>query len=196
MFEPFFTTKDVGKGSGLGLSQVYGFVQSAGGTVTIESKVGVGTSVKLDFPRSAAPAGEESRTGPSEAPLARASEGQTVLLVEDDEQVLGMARESLEELRYSVIAARNAAEALRHLAGSGRIDVLFSDVVMPGGMNGARLAAEARRLRPTLKILLTSGYVAGSSGHEAIDSDLPVLPKPYRRDELADKLRLVLAGGT
>jgi CheY-like chemotaxis protein len=104
-----------------------------------------------------------------------------------------MAIESLEDLRYAVVVAHNAAEALEHLNGPARIDILFSDVVMPGGMNGAQLAVEARRLRPELKILLTSGYVAAQN--EVLDSDLAVLPKPYKRDELAQKLRLVLADG-
>ena len=194
VFEPFFTTKDVGKGSGLGLSQVYGFTKSAGGHVVLESQVGEGTSVQLFFPRSGDAEIEEDRSGSGKVPLRRASAGETVLLVEDDEQVLGMAVESLEELRYVVVTARNAAEALDHLAGPARIDIMFSDVVMPGGMNGAQLASEARRLRPDLKVLLTSGYVSAQSEDEVLDSELPVLTKPYQRDELAQKLRLVLGG--
>ncbi|MGN7124303.1 ATP-binding protein [Methylorubrum thiocyanatum] len=196
VFEPFFTTKEVGKGTGLGLSQVYGFTRSAKGFAQIESKVGRGTTVSLYFPRSTDPAGEEAGTGPVGAiPLRRAGEGETVLLVEDDEQVLGMAVESLEELRYRVIVTRNAAEALEHLHGVERIDILFSDVVMPGGMNGSQLAVEARRVRPDIKILLTSGYVANlDEGQVLGQGELPVLNKPYRRDELARSLRLVLGG--
>ncbi|GJD93423.1 ATP-binding protein [Methylobacterium iners] len=196
VFEPFFTTKEVGKGTGLGLSQVYGFTRSAKGFVTIESEIGRGTAVNLFFPRSSDPAGEETGTGSvSTLPLRRAGDGETVLLVEDDEQVFAMAVESLEELRYRVIVARNAAQALEHLRGVERIDILFSDVVMPGGMNGSQLAVEARRLRPDLKILLTSGYVANLDEGQVIGhGELPVLNKPYRRDELARSLRLVLAG--
>ena len=196
VFEPFFTTKEVGKGTGLGLSQVYGFTRSAKGFAQIESEVGAGTTVSLYFPRSTDPAGEEAGTGPVAAiPLRRAGEGETVLLVEDDEPVLGMAVESLEELRYRVIVARNAAEALEHLRGVERIDILFSDVVMPGGMNGSQLAAEAQRVRPGIKILLTSGYVANLDEGQVIGhGELPVLNKPYRRDELARSLRLVLGG--
>jgi signal transduction histidine kinase len=196
VFEPFFTTKEVGKGTGLGLSQVYGFTRSAKGFVTIESEVGRGTSVQLYFPRSLDPASQDSGIGQTGTiPLRRASDGETVLLVEDDEQVLGMAIESLEELRYKVIVARNAAEALEHLNGLERIDILFSDVIMPGGMNGSQLAEEAKRIRPGLKILLTSGYVADLSEGQVIGhGDLPVLSKPYRRDELARSLRLVLGG--
>jgi signal transduction histidine kinase len=196
VFEPFFTTKEVGKGTGLGLSQVYGFTRSAGGYVTIESEVGTGTTFRLRIPRSADPAGDEAGTVQAPMiPLRRAGEGETVLLVEDDEQVLGMAVESLEELRYSVVVARNAAEALDHLRGVGRIDILFSDVMMPGGMNGSQLAVEAQRLRPGLKVLLTSGYVANLDEGQVIGKgELPVLNKPYRRDELARSLRLVLTG--
>ena len=162
----------------------------------IESEVGKGTTVSLYFPRSTDPAGEEIGPGPVGAiPLRRAGEGETVLLVEDDEQVLGMAVESLEELRYRVIVTRNAAEALEHLHGVERIDILFSDVVMPGGMNGSQLAVEARRVRPDIKILLTSGYVANLDEGQVIgQGELPVLNKPYRRDELARSLRLVLGG--
>lgn len=196
VFDPFFTTKEVGKGTGLGLSQVYGFTRSAKGFAQIESEVGAGTTVSLYFPRSTDPASEEAGTGPVAAiPLRRAGEGETVLLVEDDEPVLGMAVESLEELRYRVIVARNAAEALEHLRGVERIDILFSDVVMPGGMNGSQLAAEAQRVRPGIKILLTSGYVANLDEGQVIGhGELPVLNKPYRRDELARSLRLVLGG--
>ncbi|SFM36046.1 PAS domain-containing hybrid sensor histidine kinase/response regulator [Methylobacterium pseudosasicola] len=196
VFEPFFTTKEVGKGTGLGLSQVYGFTRSANGFVDIASEVGSGTTVNLYFPRSTDPADEETGAGALRTiPLRRAGEGETVLLVEDDEQVLGMAVESLEELRYRVIIARNAAEALEHLRGVERIDILFSDVVMPGGMNGSQLAAEAQRVRPGIKVLLTSGYVANLDEGQVIGhGELPVLNKPYRRDELARSLRLVLGG--
>ena len=196
VFEPFFTTKEVGKGTGLGLIQVYGFTRSAKGFAQIESEVGSGTTVSLYFPRSTDPAGEETGAGSaSSIPLRRAGEGETVLLVEDDEQVLGMAVESLEELRYRVIVARNAAEALEHLRGVERIDILFSDVVMPGGMNGSQLAVEAQKLRPGMKVLLTSGYVANlDEGQVMAQGEMPVLNKPYRRDELARSLRVVLGG--
>jgi nitrogen-specific signal transduction histidine kinase/CheY-like chemotaxis protein len=191
-FEPFFTTKEVGKGSGLGLAQVYGFMRSAGGDVTIESEVGIGTAVRLFFPRSAAAAVDNQRVTISKVPLRRATSGETVLLVEDDEEVLRMAVESLEELHYNVIVSCDAKEALEHLTGDARIDIMFSDVVMPGGMNGAQLAVEARKLRPDLRILLASGYVGHSGNHQVMVQGLTVLNKPYRRDELAEKLRLVL----
>jgi signal transduction histidine kinase len=191
-FEPFFTTKEVGRGSGLGLSQVYGFVRSAGGGVAIASTPGAGTTVTLYLPRSEEAPALARQEGFEAGALRRAASGETVLLVEDDEQVLGMAVDSLEELHYKVLVARNAREALAYLGRPDRIDVMFSDVVMPGGMNGAQLAAAARELRPALKILLTSGYV-GTPGGQDIAQDLPVLTKPYRRDELARHLRGVLA---
>jgi len=191
VFEPFFTTKEVGKGSGLGLAQVYGFARSARGGVLIRTEVSGGTSVELYFPRSVEAKTEERQIAQGQ-PLRRAAAGETVLLVEDDEQVLAMAVESLEELRYKVEVARNAREALDRLAGADRIDVLFSDVVMPGGMNGAQLAIEARRLRPGLKILLTSGYAGEFGADQVVGENLPLLTKPYRRDELAAKLRSVL----
>lgn len=195
VFEPFFTTKEVGKGSGLGLAQVYGFTRSAGGYVTIDSEKARGTIVRLFFPRSDERLVDQ-RPSSAPFPLRRATTGETVLLVEDDEQVLDMAIESLEELQYRVVVARDAREALSHLRGPDRIDIMFSDVVMPGGMNGAQLATEARILRPDLKVLLTSGYVGDAANNDLREIDLPVLNKPYRRDELAEKLRLVLGSNS
>ena len=194
VFEPFFTTKDVGKGSGLGLAQVYGFVRSAGGYVAVESELGVGTTFRLYFPRSSDPLGVDqvlASAGPK--PLLGGSGGETVLLVEDDEEVLKMAIESLEELSYSVVVARTAREALVHLNRPTRIDILFSDVVMPGGMSGAQLLVEARRVRPGLKVLLTSGYVADMEEGRML-GDVAVLDKPYRREELARSLQVALTG--
>ncbi len=191
-FEPFFTTKEVGKGSGLGLSQVYGFMRSAGGDVRIDTAPGSGTTVRLCFQRSLEPIAAEALPAVV-APLREAVGDETVLLVEDDEQVLGMAVESLEELRYAVVVARNAGEALEQLRSGRRIDLLFTDVVMPGGMNGAELAGEARRLRPGLRVLLTSGYVGEAGIGQEFASGLPLLSKPYRRDELAETLRESLA---
>ncbi len=125
-------------------------------------------------------------------PAGAAREGQTVLLVEDDEQVLSMALESLSELDYRVIVARSAKEALAHVGGPERIDVMFSDVVMPGGMNGAQLAVRARQVRPDLKVVLTSGYVGAPSNDTDMDA-FDILNKPYRRHELAEKIRTVLS---
>jgi signal transduction histidine kinase/CheY-like chemotaxis protein len=193
VFEPFFTTKDVGKGSGLGLSQVYGFAKESGGHVKIYSEVGVGTTVKLYLPRSTERATETPRRGV--VPLRTATGGETVLVVEDDEAVLSMAIESLEDLGYRVLVAHNGPDALEIVKSLENIDILFSDIVMPGGINGAELAAEARRLRPAIKVLLTSGYTGTALTREhGLPANLPVLGKPYRRDELAAQLRVIIGG--
>jgi signal transduction histidine kinase/CheY-like chemotaxis protein len=193
VFEPFFTTKDVGRGSGLGLSQVYGFAEQSGGHVKIYSEVGIGTTVKLYLPKASERliAGEKQQL----IPLRSADGGETVLVVEDDEAVLAMAIESLTDLGYRVLVAHDSQEALAIVKGSERIDILFSDIVMPGGVNGAQLAVEARRLRPDIKVLLTSGYTAAALSNErGLPKELPILSKPYRRDELAAQLR-VIGGG-
>jgi len=193
VFEPFFTTKDVGKGSGLGLSQVYGFAEQSGGHVKIYSEVGIGTTVKLYLPKATERPVEVDRQ--SLIPLRSANGGETVLVVEDDEAVLTMAVESLADLGYRVLVAHDGREALAIVNGPERIDILFSDIVMPGGINGAQLAIEAQRLRPGIKVLLTSGYTAAALSNEhGLPEELPVLSKPYRRDELAAQLR-VIAGG-
>ncbi len=188
--EPFFTTKEVGKGSGLGLSQVYGFTRSAGGDLAIASQPGRGTTVSLYFPRSAERPSEERHMQPASATVAEPEPGQTVLLVEDDEQVRVMAVESLRELRYRVIVAGNAQEALAHIEQPAcDIDIMFSDVVMPGGMNGMQLASEARKRRPGLRVLLTSGFMGEIAGMDGSDRPPDLLSKPYRREELARRLR-------
>ncbi|GAB6842941.1 signal transduction histidine kinase [Methylorubrum rhodinum] len=189
-FEPFFTTKDVGKGTGLGLSQVYGFVRQAGGHAQIKSEPGQGTSVELYLSRGVGQAVESRPEGP--LPQRRAAAGEVVLVVEDEPAVLEMAVESLGELGYRTLTATQASEALDRLQGPERIDILFSDVVMPGGMNGVQLSVEARRLRPGLRVLLTSGYTGTALDDQSVPADLPLLSKLYQREELATKMRLVL----
>ena len=197
VFEPFFTTKDVGKGSGLGLSQVYGFVRESGGHVRLRSVEGVGTTVELWLPRSAERPAEAAEAA-ARVPLRAATGDEVVLVVEDDQDVRELASESLHELGYRTLTAADAVAALQLLRDPAhRIDILFSDVVMPGGMNGAQLAVEARRLRPTLKVLLTSGYTADAlaGDHGVADgADAALLRKPYRTEELAAQLRVVLGG--
>ena len=193
-FDPFFTTKEVGKGSGLGLSQVYGFAKSAGGHVTIESELGIGTTVKLYLPKASdRPIMPETASEP--ALLGPASSHETILVVEDDEDVLMVAAESLRGLGYQVETAVNAAQALDILRGDNPVDLLFSDVIMPGGMNGVQLTVEARRIRPELKVLLSSGYTAAALSREhGLPDNLNIVEKPYQREELAKKLRLVIGG--
>ncbi|MDB5459477.1 MAG: hybrid sensor histidine kinase/response regulator [Caulobacteraceae bacterium] len=190
VFEPFFTTKGPGLGTGLGLSQVYGFAKSAGGHIQIQSEIGAGTTVKLFLPRTAGRPSPAPSVG--SMPLRPALDGETILVVEDDPDVMTTAAESLVDLGYRVITARDAREALAILRSEPRIDILFSDVVMPGGMNGVQLSLEAQRERPDLKILLTSGYTGASLDQHGVPADLPLLGKPYRREELAEKLRLVM----
>ena len=185
-FEPFFTTKGVGQGTGLGLSQVYGFAKQAGGEARIITAPGKGTTVELTLPRTAEPA------APSVEPThARpAVSGEVVLVVEDEPGVLATTVESLHDLGYGTITACTAQAALDRLREAARVDVLFSDITMPGGMDGVALSAEARRLRPSLKVLLTSGYAAGQTR----SVDVRLLTKPYDRTQLAKELRAVLQG--
>jgi signal transduction histidine kinase/CheY-like chemotaxis protein len=193
-FDPFFTTKEVGKGSGLGLSQVYGFTKTTGGHVRIRSTLGRGTTVELYLPSSvASPVLPQPDTGAISLPPADGRE--TILMVEDDEEVLAVTAESLRQLGYRVVTAVNAAQALALLQGDEPIDLLFSDVIIPGGTNGAQLAVAARRVRPALKVLLTSGYTAAALSLEHdLPDDLTIVDKPYRREELARKLRAVIGG--
>jgi CheY-like chemotaxis protein len=192
-FEPFFTTKEVGKGSGLGLSQVYGFVRAASGHVRILTQFGEGTTVEMYLPKSTERPAQPAPVGL--APLRPAKGHETVLVVEDDPDVLNIAVSGLVELGYHVMTATDARKALDMLRTNPSIDVLFSDVVMPGGMNGAQLAMAAQRLRPNLKVLLTSGYAASALTEEhGLPEQMGVLRKPYRRDELATKLRLIIGG--
>jgi signal transduction histidine kinase len=190
-FEPFFTTKDVGSGTGLGLSQVYGFCRQTGGFARITSAVGQGTNVEMYLPRSTDR--PERATGGLTLPLRRAAEGEVILVVEDEPAVLEMAVESLSDLGYQTLTAEDAPSALSILRSNARIDMLFSDVVMPGGMNGVQLSVEAKRLRPDLKVLLSSGYTGAVLGNSGVPEDMPILSKPYRREELATKLRMVLS---
>ncbi len=189
-FEPFFTTKEVGKGTGLGLSMVYGFARQSGGAMQIRSEPGQGTVVRLFFPRIEMPrAGAAPMVVRRQAPTG----SETILAVEDDDMVRSYVEGELRALGYRVIVARNAPAALDILRGSETIHLLFTDVVMPGGMFGTELAREAARLRPGLKILLTSGNAehpvnaADGSGRA-----VQILNKPYRRLDLASMLRAAL----
>ncbi|HWE46676.1 MAG TPA: response regulator [Caulobacteraceae bacterium] len=187
IFEPFFTTKDIGKGSGLGLSQVYGFVRQSGGHVSAESLKDQGARFRLHLRVSEAKPAARAAT---EAPTRLQSGTERVLIVEDDVGVLALNTEMLEGLGYSVSTAPDARRALTVLESGEPFDLLFSDVVMPGGMSGVELAREAKRLRPEIRVLLASGFV----GDEAVftQSEFPLIEKPYERAVLAAKLREVL----
>jgi signal transduction histidine kinase len=191
-FEPFFTTKDVGQGSGLGLSQVYGFVRQSGGFLTVETALGAGTTFHLFLPRTEA--NLEERLGiPEMDELPGGTE--TILVVEDNELVLDFAVDAIAQLGYRVLLATTPAAALDILVSDEAVDIMFSDVVLPHGMSGIELAREARRLRPALRILLTSGYSGTSALDAAMGERIPLLSKPYRLGELAHRLREVLADG-
>ena len=191
-FEPFFTTKGVGKGTGLGLSQVYGFARQAGGGVQIVSSTGSGTAVEIMLPAADGVVG--AMGSETSAPAGRFDpQGRVVLVVEDEPNVLETALETLGDLGYVTMAAAGAGAALEHLRRTERVDVLFTDMVMPGGMNGLQLSTEARRLRPDIKVLLTSGYT-GLSGVADLPGDIPLLAKPYDRKQLSARLEAVLEG--
>ncbi|MGE0717804.1 MAG: histidine kinase famiy protein [Alphaproteobacteria bacterium] len=195
VMDPFFTTKEEGKGTGLGLSMVYGFVKQSGGAVRIYSEVGRGTTVRLFFPA----AEGDLRPGPK-APDMRQVDRQgteTILVVEDRDDVAELAQSILEDFGYTTLVARSAGEALATLDGAQRIDLLFSDLIMPGGMNGVMLAREARRRQPRLKVLLTTGYAEASLERTDLGgSEFEVINKPYGRLELIRRVRTVLDGPT
>ncbi len=183
-FEPFFTTKETGKGSGLGLSMVYGFAKQSGGDVVIESAPGQGSTVTLYLPCSRdLPAAALDAPPPSSDVMPGGSE--TVLVVEDDAHVREFVVAVLRELGYRVLEAATAHEALAILDGGATPDVLYTDVVLPGGMSGHELAAIARERRPSLRTLYTSGYTASA----LMPDDAAVLLKPYRREDLARAIR-------
>ena len=189
-FDPFFTTKSVGKGTGLGLSQVYGFVRQSDGYVRIYSEIGEGTTVKIYLRRHR---GERDTVADVSVPehAARAA-GETILVVEDDESLRAYTSDILTELGYRVLPASNGQSALQVL-DQNRIDLLFTDVVMPGGMNGRQLADEAVRRRPALKVLFTTGYTRNAIVHHGrLDAGVHMIGKPYTFTELGSRIRALL----
>ncbi len=184
VFEPFFTTKDIGKGTGLGLSQVYGFARQSGGAATITSTLRHGTAITLFLPRSfEMPARERE---PSIAAGAAVPAG-TVLLVEDNAEVVEVARAYFAELGYRVKVAASAQSGLDLIEREGDIDLVFSDILMPGGMNGLDLAKAVRRRFPNVVVLLTTGY--SSSAQDAVRQGFEVVQKPYDLPALERALR-------
>ena len=193
-FEPFFTTKDVGKGSGLGLSMVYGFVKQSDGHIRIDSEVGRGTTVRIYLPR--AEAAQVAEAAPEGRRANLSGTGELVLIVEDNDSVRSVVVKQLADLGYRTLEAETGDAALALLQANPGIDLMFSDVVMRGGMNGYELAVEARARKPGLKILMTSGFemnlaADGSNG----TGTLELLKKPYRKRDLAQKLTQILASG-
>ncbi len=191
VFEPFFTTKEVGKGTGLGLSMVYGFVTQNGGRVRIESEPGLGTEVRIQLPlaeaaQPGAPARESARPAGGLPSAAR------ILLVEDDPLVRVHAEALLADLDLDITVAETGAEAIALMERGETFDLLFTDIVMPGGLNGFATAEAARRLLPGIKVILTSGYYDKAVPAERPAPDLPLLRKPYRRRQLVDAIREAL----
>ncbi|MEO8715824.1 MAG: ATP-binding protein, partial [Acetobacteraceae bacterium] len=186
-FEPFFTTKPVGKGSGLGLSMVHGFVTQSGGAIRIESLPGAGTTVRLLLPR--VDGAQPTRPG-TDAPMTGEDTPARILYVEDDADVRAAGTEVLRTLGHTVLVACDGAQALAVLHRGAEIDLLLSDVVMPGGLNGAELAVQARRLRPGLPVLLTSGYAAAALGDAS--EAYAFIAKPFDAASLSRALRPLL----
>jgi PAS domain S-box-containing protein len=192
VFEPFFTTKEVGKGTGLGLSMVYGFVKQSGGHVKIYSEEGHGTTIKIYLPRSVSDGATQAQ-GQATAPIQGGHE--TILVVEDDQMVRDYVVAQLQTLGYQTLVAANSTHALA-LADSGlAFDLLFTDVIMPGVMNGRQLAEAMAKRRPGLKVLFTSGYTENAIVHHGrLDAGVHLLAKPYRKSDLARMIRVALAG--
>jgi CheY-like chemotaxis protein len=189
--EPFFSTKEVGQGTGLGLSMVYGFAKQSGGHLVIQSVEGEGTTVELFVPRSAqpAPAVRDSREE-SDLPT---GQGERILLCEDDADVRRFSSETLSELGYEVIEAGDAATALDAMRQNGRVDLLFTDIVLPGGRTGADLARDARALQPDLKVLFATGYARSAlEERQEPGSSIDLLLKPFGVEALATKIREIL----
>jgi PAS domain S-box-containing protein len=193
VFEPFFTTKEVGEGSGLGLSMVYGFVRQSGGQVTIESELGRGTTVRLYLPRAEEDvtlAAEMTRRGQHK------SRGETILVVEDDPEVRALAVRQLEGFGYQVLEAKDGKAALAVADEAPRIDLLLSDVVLPGGMSGVEVLEQVRARDPDVKVLFMSGHAGDAMRPRVgLDDGAPLLDKPFRREVLARKIRQILDGG-
>jgi PAS domain S-box-containing protein len=190
-FDPFFTTKDVGHGTGLGLSQVYGFVKQSRGHVKIYSEVGEGTTIKVYLPRVHA----ASAVMEDEAPdsVARGAPNETILVVEDDADVRSYSCETLAELGYNVLAAENGQAGLHLLEANPEIRVLFTDIGLPGGMNGRQLAEEAKRRKPELKILFTTGYARNAIVHDGrLDPGVELITKPFTQAALSTRLRDII----
>jgi CheY-like chemotaxis protein len=190
-FEPFFTTKEVGQGSGLGLSMVYGFAQQSNGYLAIDSTPGAGTEVSLYLPRATSAAPVVETPPPVESPRGR---GETVLVVEDDADVRAMTVDMVESLGYRVVAAGDAAAALETLAAEA-VDLMLSDIVLPGGASGSELADRARERFPGLKVVFMSGYSADAlRGRTGLPAGTLLLDKPFEKQALAKGLRDTLDG--
>ena len=188
-FEPFFTTKEIGKGTGLGLSMVFGFVRQSGGYITIDSTVGVGTTVALYLPRANQTISVDVNAVRSES-IASCSE--RILIVDDDKELLEVIATMLTTFGYQVASASNGAEAIAILESSEEFELLLSDIVMPNGMSGVELAREAKRRNKSIKVLLTSGFAGDILEQHRAVNEFPIIDKPFRLPDLARRLRSIL----
>jgi signal transduction histidine kinase len=189
-FDPFFTTKDIGQGTGLGLSQVHGFIKQSGGHVSLYSEPDVGTTVKIYLPRLV---GSAADLPAAPRPVPARSGAETILLVEDDEDVRAFVAGTLSENGFRVIEAAEAASALRLLEGEPNVGLLFTDVGLPNGVNGKQLADEAQRRRPSLKVLFTTGYARNAIVHHGrLDAGVELIAKPFAATDLIQRVRRVL----
>lgn len=192
IFEPFFTTKGVGKGTGLGLSMVYGFVKQSRGHIEIDSEIGHGTAIKVYLPR----IDEREASQPIDGLLDSKGGRETILVVEDDDLVRESVLKQLQELGYTTVAAHDAAGALTLLEEGTTFDLMLTDVILPGGVNGRQLADEVMKFRPNAKVVFTSGYAENAIfQYDRLDPDVILLAKPYRMTDLAGKVREALDGG-
>ena len=192
-FDPFFTTKPIGQGTGLGLSMVYGFVRQSGGQVRIHSQPGQGTTVCLYLPRHATEA-DAAATGANAQPAPAATQGETVLVVDDEATIRMLVCDVLEELGYATVEAEDGAAGLEVLRSNQRIDLLVTDVGLPGGMNGRQVADAGRALRPGLNVLFITGYAETAAlGGTQLGEGMQVLTKPFAMDELGRRVRELLA---
>jgi len=193
-FDPFFTTKPTGQGTGLGLSMIYGFTQQSGGQVRIYSEEGEGTTVRIYLPRHQGEADQEQeQTMLSDAP--RAEAGETVLIVDDEPSVRMLVTDVLEELGYAAVEAADGVAGLKVLESDMRIDLLITDVGLPGGLNGRQMADAARRGRPKLRVLFITGYAENASiGNGRMAPGMHVMVKPFGMEMLASRIKAIIGG--
>jgi CheY-like chemotaxis protein len=193
-FDPFFTTKPIGMGTGLGLSMIYGFARQSGGQVRIYSEVGQGTMVCIYLPRHYGK-DEATEAAPNARNVPFAEQDETVLVVDDEPTVRMLMTEVLTDLHYTAVEAPDGAAALKVLQSDMRIDLLITDVGLPGGMNGRQLADAGRALRPDLKVLFVTGYAENAVvGNGHLEPGMHVLTKPFAMDELASRVSAIIAG--